>query len=118
MQLLTEEHEINKNIFGKSMESLIEMQNSMDSLSAQSKLLINDQNNEIYEFFKSGGLHQYAQVFINNGFDSMLSLRVVKENDLRDLGITKIGHRRQIFHFVRNLNLKQHQRKQKTKRKG
>ena len=40
---------------------------------------------------------EYYQLFMNQGFDSMELMRTLSEEDLKEIGIDKLGHRRKIM---------------------
>ncbi len=52
------------------------------------------------------GLSQYYNVFVEQGFDDQVSsLSEITENDLKEMGIKKIGHRRAIMKQVRLMKI-------------
>ena len=49
-------------------------------------------------------LPQYYQVFMEQGFEDLESIGHVTENNLKEMGIDKIGHRNKIIRYSRQLN--------------
>src|SRR5262245_6988585 len=53
-------------------------------------------DNEITDWLRSLGLEQYAPAFCDNAIDSKVLPRLTAE-DLKDLGVTLVGHRRKLL---------------------
>eukprot|EP01084_Bolivina_argentea_P164979 286730_1 len=51
------------------------------------------------------GLPQYYLTLIENGFDDFESIRDINSNDLIEIGIDKLGHRKKIMKYASNLNI-------------
>ena len=47
--------------------------------------------------------HEYCQLFIDNGFENLSIIKEMNDQDLRDIGITKLGHRKQILRQIQRL---------------
>ena len=54
---------------------------------------------DVTAWLRSLGLEQYAQSFRDNGID-MRVLRKLSAEDLKDLGITMVGHRRLLIDAI------------------
>ena len=48
-------------------------------------------------------LEQYTDLLINNGYDDMESISDLTMNELKDIGVEKIGHRKKIFKHAQNI---------------
>ena len=47
------------------------------------------------------GLYQeYYQLFIKNGIDSLSTIKLLKEKELKEIGIDIIGHRVKLLHAI------------------
>src|SRR6266576_3726099 len=58
---------------------------------------------EITDWLRKLGLEQYASAFRNNAIDSKVLPRLTSE-DLKDLGITMVGHRRRLLEAIAALS--------------
>eukprot|EP00485_Elphidium_margaritaceum_P022665 CAMPEP_0202715886 /NCGR_PEP_ID=MMETSP1385-20130828/95150_1 /ASSEMBLY_ACC=CAM_ASM_000861 /TAXON_ID=933848 /ORGANISM="Elphidium margaritaceum" /LENGTH=81 /DNA_ID=CAMNT_0049377367 /DNA_START=1 /DNA_END=246 /DNA_ORIENTATION=- len=47
--------------------------------------------------------HTYCRMFIENGFENMAVIKTMTDRDLFDIGITKLGHRKQILSEIQKL---------------
>ena len=54
---------------------------------------------DVAEWLRRLGLEQYAPAFRANDIDEEV-LRRLTGDDLRELGVTSIGHRRRLFHAI------------------
>ena len=58
---------------------------------------------EISAWLRSLGLEQYESAFRDNDIDDALVLRLTGE-DLKDLGVVSVGHRRKLLDAIAALN--------------
>ena len=58
---------------------------------------------EITEWLRNLGLEQYAPAFRDNAIDRRILPKLTGE-DLKDLGVTLVGHRRQLLDAIAALN--------------
>jgi len=49
---------------------------------------------ELAEWLQSCGCERYADAFATNGYDSLLALRLLDQDDLDIIGVTLPGHRK------------------------
>ena len=54
---------------------------------------------EITDWLRKLGLEQYAPAFLDNAIDSKVLPRLTAE-DLKDLGVTMVGHRRRLLDAI------------------
>ena len=52
-------------------------------------------------------LGEYGDLFINEGFDDMLTVLEMDDNDLIEIGIKKRGHRKKIMMFIQKRKVAQ-----------
>ena len=50
-------------------------------------------------------LPQYYHIFIDQGFDDLETIRCITRDDLKAIGIDKVGHQRKIMKYAHQLNL-------------
>ena len=67
-----------------------------------------NEHNEVAEWFNDKiPLKTYTKIyldkFIENGFDNMRSIKLLTDNDLKEIGINKLGHRKLIIKAVRDI---------------
>ena len=43
---------------------------------------------------------EYIQLFIDNGYDKWSAIKILTEDNLVQMGITKMGHRNRILHAI------------------
>ena len=71
------------------------------------KSLIKSQNLKQEQFrlwlINNVGLGQYYDLLIQNGFDSLLTIKYATMNQLKFIGINKIGHRLTLIHHITKL---------------
>eukprot|EP01084_Bolivina_argentea_P051116 94009_1 len=89
-------------------EELNKINNSLDNML---KMRVSVNNNEMYSVVyvwlkDKVKLPQYYGVLIDNGFDSFESIMEIEMNDLIQIGIHKLGHRKLILKHVRSLIFK------------
>jgi hypothetical protein len=61
---------------------------------------------DVAEWLRDLGLEQYAPAFRDNDIDTKV-LRRLTGDDLRDLGVTSIGHRRRLLDAIATLGDRQ-----------
>eukprot|EP01083_Nonionella_stella_P150425 479173_1 len=59
---------------------------------------------EVRDWLNEIGKSEYYDVFIQNGYDAMNAVKVLKKNHLKQMGITKLGHVELIWDEVLKLN--------------
>lgn len=47
-------------------------------------------------------VEEYLKLFISQGFDNLQTIALLKEDDIAQIGITKIGHRKKIMFWAQN----------------
>lgn len=52
---------------------------------------------EVGKWLEEIGMEQYHQAFIESGFDTILSLKMLDDDDLESMGVTILGHKRIIL---------------------
>ena len=55
---------------------------------------------ELSQWLEGLGLGEYEGCLRGEGFDSMISLRELEKDDLKEIGITKLGHRKAIIKAI------------------
>eukprot|EP01084_Bolivina_argentea_P119876 212512_1 len=50
-------------------------------------------------------LEQYFDILIDNGFDNLDAITTTNINQLKEIGIDKIGHRQQLMKHIQSLKL-------------
>ena len=64
------------------------------------------QENEVQLWLRNTvSREEYCKLFHENGFETMDEVLTITETDLKELGITKMGHRRQILNAIKKLSL-------------
>eukprot|EP01084_Bolivina_argentea_P051934 95451_1 len=51
-------------------------------------------------------LPEYIPIFIENGFDDMRAIKIMDKDDLDEIGIQKLGHKKRIIFCIEELNKK------------
>ena len=59
---------------------------------------------EVGKWLEDIGMEQYHKAFIDFGFDTILSLKMLDNDDLDSMGITILGHKRIILTAARTLS--------------
>ena len=62
---------------------------------------------EIGQWLKGIGPHyydEYHSVFVDNGFDSKISLQTLTDSDLQAIGVSKLGHRKALMAEIERFN--------------
>ncbi len=80
-------------------------QQNEDSKQEQKEMEIgiieNNESEEVKLWLKNEvKLPQYIEMFINDGYDSMISVESLSDLDLIDIGVTKKGHRKKILILI------------------
>eukprot|EP01084_Bolivina_argentea_P019731 36697_1 len=71
------------------------------------EVLSDDNENELKNWLNNIGLIEYSDIFIENGFsDGIDELLDLNNNDLKDMGISKVAHRKRILKQIGNGNSK------------
>lgn len=61
--------------------------------------------NIVYEWLKALQLPQYAESFVDNGYDDLEVCKQIGDPDLDAIGVLAPAHRRRILEAVRRLRL-------------
>ncbi len=69
------------------------------------EIRIEPPSTELLDLFYKMQLPQYYKIFVDNGFDCIQRLKLITIENLDYLGITKIGHQKQIMCTIENLNI-------------
>ncbi len=68
------------------------------------------------EWLESIKMEEYVKNFKTAGYQRPCELNVIKEDDLKEMGISLVGHRNKILKGIRNLQGKKKGGKQQLKR--
>ena len=97
----------------KNDEEMAKMKEEMERLSLMDGYDDDEDNKEQSEEEKVRAwmeetvkLGQYAQVLIDNGFDEMESLMDITMEELEEMGVDKMGHRKKIFKNAQKMAVK------------
>ena len=64
-------------------------------------IINNDEQQRLYEWLDDKvKLPQYYHTFINNGFDDLQSIMDINDDELKQIGIFKMGHRKKIIKCI------------------
>ena len=58
---------------------------------------------EVGKWLEGIGMEQYHKAFIEWGFDTILSLKMIDNEDLESMGVTILGHKRIILTAAKEL---------------
>ena len=60
----------------------------------------NEINQAVMGWLNEIGLNNYYWLFINSGCDDLETILTLNDNDLREMGIQKLGHRKKIMNHI------------------
>ena len=100
---------VNNNNDNAIASTLLNEIRSMKQIIGDSNHRKNNNNNHENDRFKywlknDVGLEDYYQLLVENGVDSLSTIKLLKEKELTEIGITIIGHRVKLLHEISLLN--------------
>ena len=60
----------------------------------------NEVNQAVLGWLNEIGLNNYYWLFMNSGCDDLETILTLNDNDLREMGIEKLGHRKKIMNHI------------------
>lgn len=56
-------------------------------------------------FFVDFGLEKIKDIFVDNGFESVMALQEVSDEDMKEIGVKSMGMRRQFLGAVKKISM-------------